>query len=70
MGFTHVEFYRLPGTPTILPGVTRYDYAPTSRYGFPKDFMYLVDQLHQAQIGVIIDWCRPISHGRLCVGTF
>ena len=31
-------------------------YAPTARFGTPDDFRYLVDQLHQAGIGVILDW--------------
>ncbi|HTJ34898.1 MAG TPA: 1,4-alpha-glucan branching protein GlgB [Dactylosporangium sp.] len=58
MGFTHVEF--LPVMEHPFGGswgyqVTGY-YAPTARFGSPDEFRHLVDRLHQADIGVILDW--------------
>ena len=57
-GFTHIEFLPLkehPYGPSWGYQVSAY-YAPSSRYGSPDDFRFLIDQLHQKGVGVIMDW--------------
>jgi len=58
MGFSHVEFLPLkehPYGPSWGYQVSYY-YAPSARYGTPDDLRFLIDQLHQRDIGVIMDW--------------
>jgi 1,4-alpha-glucan branching enzyme len=58
MGFTHVEL--LPVAEHPFGGSWGYQvssyYAPTSRFGHPDDFRFLIDTLHQRGVGVIVDW--------------
>jgi 1,4-alpha-glucan branching enzyme len=58
MNYTHVEFMPImefPYNPSWGYQITGY-FAPTSRFGYPEEFKYLVDKLHEKGIGIILDW--------------